>query len=350
MKVIYAYRYGIVGGVSSQLLLRQAAMAEVGIECHLFFSQDNGLRDMPCNGGRVYYGCDISLRKLVLRVKPDVVLVVDSPELLREARGGFWGRIPVFLDVHTTTHNGLAYLSHLSVNMLSGICVPTKYSAGLVSGKVASCAPSVVPNLLNTDDFFRRSQEHMSEPAVREFIWVGKLDNHKNWQLAIIYAALAKSILGTIRLTIVGGFTAPKARAKELFELILRMDVANEVRWIDRIGNAELGDLYRNCALSGGAMLVSSRDESFGMAAAEALLCGCPLIANDLPVFREVFPDSSQVQRVDVWNLEEVANAFKRVEMGADAEKIEQMSLYLQKQYGKTKFIRAFRAAVEGVL
>ena len=67
-------------------------------------------------------------------------------------------------------------------------------------------------------------------------------------------------------------------------------------------------------------MLVTSRDESFGMAAAESLMCGCPLIANDLPVFREVFPSSPMVHLVDIWDPEQVASAAQDVDALAETE------------------------------
>jgi glycosyltransferase involved in cell wall biosynthesis len=52
---------------------------------------------------------------------------------------------------------------------------------------------------------------------------------------------------------------------------------------------AELADLYRRATL----VLLPSDSEGFGLPALEALACGAPLIASDLPVLREVAGDAA---------------------------------------------------------
>lgn len=348
MKVLYAYRYGIVGGVSTQLLLRQKALSKNGIDCQLFFSQDNGLRQILPHQRGTHFGVDIALKTLVRREAFDAVVVIDSPELLGAAAGSLWRRPSVYLDVHTTTSNGLAYLADIDVSKLAGVMVPTHYSAELVSKRVDGVVVHVVSNILNTDVFFPVEKGDPDfQGGSREFIWVGKLDNHKNWRLALVYARMLNDVLGPIRLHLVGGFTTPDSRAVGLFELAYRLGISNRINWIDRVENTQLCELYRQCSASGGAMLVTSRDESFGMAAAEALLCGCPLIANDLPVFHEVFPVSPLVNLVDVWRPEQVANAGQALMSGVSDSEVQRLYKELRRRYGAKAFVDTFMALVE---
>ena len=90
-------------------------------------------------------------------------------------------------------------------------------------------------------------------------------------------------------------------------------------------------------------MLVTSRDESFGMAAAEAVLCGCPLITNDLPVFREVFPESRMIQRVDIWQPEKVARAAEVLANPPLMEEVDVLRQELSRRYGPHAFVEAFK-------
>lgn len=350
MKVLYAYRYGIVGGVSTQLLLRQEALIKKGMGCQLFFSQDNGLRQVLTHRQGIHFGADITLKALVRRERFDAVVVIDSPELLAYATGPMWRRNPVYLDVHTTTSNGLAYLQDVDISKLAGIMVPTRYSAALVSKCIGGKFPDVVPNILNTEVFWAAKKTPCPAQVVeREFIWVGKLDNHKNWRLALVYSRMLHDLLGPVKLHVVGGFTAPDDRAESFFQLAYRLGISDRLNWVDRIENTRLADLYRRCAASGGAMLVTSRDESFGMAAAEALLCGCPLIANDLPVFREVFPDSPLVQLVDIWQPEQVAIAGQRLgEQVPDGDDVQNLYDRLSRRYGPDAFVYTFKALLAG--
>ena len=347
MKLLYAYRYGIIGGVSTQLLLRQEALANIGIECQLFFSQDNGLRQILCPSERAHFGANLSFGELVRNERFDAVVVIDSPELLGPARGSLFRRSRVFLDVHTTTATGLAYLDEVDVSSLAGVMVPTGYSQALVQRRVSKASIEVVPNILNTR-VFRPSGESCIESAEgpREFIWVGKLDNHKNWRLALVYARLLRDLFGDFKLHMVGGYTAPDERAEEFFRLAYRLDVSDRVSWLDRIENTTLARLYRRCAATGGAMLVTSRDESFGMAAAEALLCGCPLIANDLPVFREVFPESPLIHLVDIWQPEQFEQAARALSRCVSQRAVMTLHAELSRRYGPEAFLESFRRIV----
>ncbi|AZT84503.1 glycosyltransferase family 1 protein [Marinobacter sp. NP-4(2019)] len=346
MKLLYAYRYGIVGGVSTQLLLRQDALEKAGHEASLFFSQDNGLGQLLGARSRIFFGSGVSFQKLVRQERFDAVVVIDSPELLKSASGSMLRKNPVYLDVHTTTDTGLSYLLDLDARQLDGVMVPTDYSSRLVGQRLGEAAKiQVVPNILNTEVFYPhvKASHFGGEPTSREFVWVGKLDNHKNWRLALVYAGMLKDLLGNIQLYVVGGYTAPPKQAEEFFELAFRLGISDSVSWLDRVENTTLASLYKRCALSGGAMLVTSRDESFGMAAAESLLCGCPLIANDLPVFREVFPSSPLVHLVDIWDPEQVARAAQNVEALANRESlVEQVYKQLGDRYGAGPFVKSF--------
>jgi len=350
MKVLYAYRYGIIGGVSTQLVLRRRALDDAGVRCELFFSQDNGLGQVLTDREGIHFGKNIGFARLVREGCFDAVVVIDSPELLSPASGPVFRRNPVYLDVHTTTRTGLAYLGDVNPSKLAGVMVPTRYSANLVAARLPSATSiRVVPNILDTAIFSPAARAEPRDAGVlvehggREFVWVGKLDYHKNWRLALVYAAMLRDLLGDVRLHMVGGYTAPADQAEAFFRLAYRLGISERVNWLDRVENTALAGLYRRCAASGGAMLVTSRDESFGMAAAEALLCGCPLIANDLPVFREVLPDSPLVQRLDIWRPEQVGAAARTLEAGPPGDEVTRMHGELARRYGPHAYVESFK-------
>ncbi|MBA1239549.1 glycosyltransferase [Pseudomonas kunmingensis] len=343
MKILYGYRYGIVGGVSTQLLLRQAALRQVGGQCDLFFCQDNGLRQvLPATAvGQVFFGSVRAFQRQVAQGQYDAVVVIDTPELLSVSSKH------LFLDVHTTTQAGLSYLDRANLSGLAGLMVPSAYSAGLLAKKTARSVTDIhiLPNTLNTAVF--NLAVSASAPTCPEFIWVGKLDQHKNWRLALVYARMLKDALGNIRFHMVGGYTAPATVGDDFFNLLHDLEIQDSVVWLDRLANNQLATLFRRCANSGGAMLVTSRDESFGMAAAEALLCGCPLIANDLPVFREVFPEGPMVKRVDIWQPDQVVQAIQQLSSDSITNADRQtMFEALRSQYGAEAFVNALNRMI----
>ena len=54
--------------------------------------------------------------------------------------------------------------------------------------------------------------------------------------------------------------------------------------WLDRVSDELLSELYQNCA----GLIAASHQEGFGLPLIEAAAHGAPILARDLPVFREV--------------------------------------------------------------
>jgi glycosyltransferase involved in cell wall biosynthesis len=67
----------------------------------------------------------------------------------------------------------------------------------------------------------------------------------------------------------------------------------------------ELAALYRGCA----GMLLASRGEGFGLPLIEAAQFGAPVIASDIPVFREIA--GSHASYVDIGSVDALADALE---------------------------------------
>lgn len=116
------------------------------------------------------------------------------------------------------------------------------------------------------------------QPA--ELLFVGRLVPGKGAD--ILLRALPAILAGRpdATLTLVGG--GPEQG--KLAELARGLDVEAWVRFMGPLPHAALPALYRRAAL----LVLPSREEGFGLVAAEALGCGCPVVASDLPVLRDL--------------------------------------------------------------
>jgi glycosyltransferase involved in cell wall biosynthesis len=79
-------------------------------------------------------------------------------------------------------------------------------------------------------------------------------------------------------------------------------------RWLESAGDAELDELYGRCT----AVLMASRAEGFGLPVVEAGLRGCPVVLRDIPVLREVAPDTAFYVRADGSDFVEVLTEVVR--------------------------------------
>lgn len=73
-------------------------------------------------------------------------------------------------------------------------------------------------------------------------------------------------------------------RRSALAALATRLGVADRLTWLPRVSRVEVVALMQ----AAGALIQPSVYEGFGLPIIEAMACGCPVIASDIPVFREV--------------------------------------------------------------
>lgn len=71
---------------------------------------------------------------------------------------------------------------------------------------------------------------------------------------------------------------------QRLAQLAQRTGVADRIVWIPRVGRDDVVTLMQ----AAGALIQPSVYEGFGLPVIEAMACGCPVVASDIPVFREV--------------------------------------------------------------
>lgn len=135
-----------------------------------------------------------------------------------------------------------------------------------------------------------------------ELLHVGSTIPRKRIDVLLEVFAAVRRARPDARLTRVGGpFTAEqRVRARDLGVL----DAIQVLPFVDR---ATLGAVYRRSAL---ALLTSDR-EGFGLPLVEALACGTPMVASDIPVLREI--GSGAVTYCPVAAIDEWAGTIVRL-------------------------------------
>lgn len=109
-----------------------------------------------------------------------------------------------------------------------------------------------------------------------------------------IFAQVRREIPEAVLVRVGGPFSAEQARQAE------ELGVAEAVRVLPFLERSVLSAVYRRAAL----VVLPSEEEGFGLPVLEAMTCGTPVVASDLPVLQEVGGDAAEyapVGEVDRW-------------------------------------------------
>jgi glycosyltransferase involved in cell wall biosynthesis len=119
-------------------------------------------------------------------------------------------------------------------------------------------------------------------------LFIGNRKKHKNLErLILAYNEIKKKI--NCKLVIAGNKDINNDRKDEIDLLIKKINLENDIVEIISPDDETIINLYRNAKL----FVFPSLCEGFGLPPLEAMSLGCPVIASDLPVLREVCGDAA---------------------------------------------------------
>ncbi len=319
MKVLYCYKYAILGGVCTQLINRLDVLQDAGLmEAEIVFWMDMGIQK-TLGGYPTHIEPDGNkVKELIASRGFDAVVIIDTPEY-QEALDDLED-VPIITEIHTTTELGLEYLTRRNWTT-SGYIVPSEYSRTMLRERfgVGEDAPvRVVPNSLDAR-LFPRVAAGRSCPR-RIFGWVGKLDDHKDWRTFLALAARTCAAGMDVEFWALGGETASLKQQTDLLDECERLNLHSRFRWFPRVEYRAMHRVYSSVRDSGGAMIVTSINESFGMSVLEALVCGCPVVASRVGALPEIADGRPYVGFYELGDLDEavgVAAEFLKPDVAA---------------------------------
>jgi glycosyltransferase involved in cell wall biosynthesis len=134
-----------------------------------------------------------------------------------------------------------------------------------------------------------------------EILFVGRLVPGKGADVLIraFPGILARQPEAT--LTVVGG--GPER--ENLDELARRLGIESHIVFAGPVPHTELAKCYRRAAL----LVLPSREEGFGLVLIEALGCGCPVVASDLPAIRGILGEGKTGRLFRAGDAEDLTRA-----------------------------------------
>jgi glycosyltransferase involved in cell wall biosynthesis/GT2 family glycosyltransferase/uncharacterized coiled-coil protein SlyX len=271
---------------------------------------------------------EAEIAKYLREFNPDWISTIDTPEIIPIARR-IVPRARIAYEVHTPYSDYYdLVLDRDLLHGVSGIIVPSQSQKDFIAPRVARPLPiEVVPNSI-PNEFFQTLQSDPEDDAAKRNIvmWVGRLDDLKNWRGFIQLAALVRERIKA-EFWIVGGLR--NREEVNLFEAIQKAGLMDSFRWLPAVNYEDMPRLYSFVGGSGGCLVSTSWGESFGMAALEAMASCCPVIATDVVGLRDIvkhgetgwlFP-SMDLHRACDFVLEAIQNSDARQTIIENAER-----------------------------
>lgn len=146
----------------------------------------------------------------------------------------------------------------------------------LVSKKLVTAPPVVIPNVVDTNFFYRAEKKYGDDEC--HFVTVTGDVYIKNTDAVLrCFANLQQLTNRKVVLHVIG----PNDAA--LKQMAVELKIEADVIFYGAVSNSKVAAIMQQC----NALIFYSRFETFGCVMAEALCCGLPVIAANLPVLHE---------------------------------------------------------------
>lgn len=161
----------------------------------------------------------------------------------------------------------------------------------------------VVPNGVDVERFGRPAAAE-GLPAGRRILWVNRLDPQKGFPVMVRAFARLAAELEDVCLVVAGD-----GRDREALELLSEVDR----RRVVMLGTVPNADLPAYHAAADVFAAPATGHESFGVVLVEAMAAGLPVVATDIPGYREVVADGVEGLLVPPHDPGALAAALRRV-------------------------------------
>lgn len=153
-----------------------------------------------------------------------------------------------------------------------------------------------------------------------EILHVGSAIRRKRIDVVLeTFERVRRAFPGARLLRVGGGFTPAQD------ELVHRLGLHGSVRVLPKLGWNEVAAVYRRADV----LLLTSEREGFGLAVLEALACGTPVIASDIPALRETggaVATYCRVGDVEAWVSAVMAQLRERGDLALPIERQERIA------------------------
>lgn len=346
--ICFVYPWATLGGVERVLLNRLIVFHEYFPEMVVdvqFFCDAGGLEALKTAISKL----DIKVNFLVgfelsVEADYDLVFCIDCPSFFQQCeRRGF----RYIAECHTTYDDNRKYLKELPESC-ELLVVPSKLFDEDIRAEFSddlACDTFVLPNFIPWDAEKNGLAVNAPMWTRQPLVFLGRMDKHKN-PVAILeaFAILEAQVPGRFFCF----FCGPLSNEVDMRAEAIRLGVQEWLVLLPPIPFMSAGVLLRSLAQRKGIFISPSKAESFGLAAAEALASGMPVVLSDIPSHRFLLGEISDVSTYELGNNVSMCEAISRV--ADNYQQLSKTAALLREDISASAFAKAWEALYSRVI
>jgi len=198
------------------------------------------------------------------------------------------------------------FVSQSAMQRAKAILVPTQFVKQEVAvyvdrpDKIVVTSEGMSQTFLDFPSVGSQKRSHKTKERAPYVVYTGSLYPHKN--VTVILKALRQ--VPDLQLKVV---TARSIFLDDFWQQARQEGVEKQVEVLSALSDEEVQQLYQTAL----ALVQPSFSEGFGLTGLEAMATGCPVIASDIPVLREVYGDHATF--FNPYQAEQLVNVFHQL-------------------------------------
>ncbi|MGC8881112.1 MAG: glycosyltransferase family 4 protein [Minisyncoccia bacterium] len=281
LKFLYIYKWCTFGGVERVLINRALAFRKFGfpVKADVFFFYGGIIQELKNFLNKFNLSEYLKVVEKPDFKKYDFIVSIDTIEAfeIQELKS-------LILEYHTPYEDHASYLFKVPAEKVKAVIVPSQYFKEVLRQKRPDLySKSFVVRNFVIDDGFEEKDFYLPNWSLVPLVWIGRTDSVKNPHFIVDSIRVFSEKYGDkVFFCVVGSSQEEEIFLKKVESL------RGRVIYYPNIKFERVKSFLKAISKRKGIFVSASKGESFGMAVAEAIYFGLPVLISDIPPHKEL--------------------------------------------------------------
>uniref|UniRef100_A0A7C4JRA0 Glycosyltransferase n=1 Tax=Thermodesulfobacterium geofontis TaxID=1295609 RepID=A0A7C4JRA0_9BACT len=321
MRLLYLYKWCTIGGVERVLINRAFVFKKYGIpiKMDIYFYYKGVINDFKKYIEKYNLNEYIDVVEKLDFKKYDYVVSIDTPEAFEEK-----DLKNLILEYHTSYEDHGSYLKEVPQEKVKLVLVPSDYFKEVLKKRRPDLGNRVlVLRNFVIEEAFDHFNYHLPEWSLKPIVWIGRTDYLKNPHFIVKALRKFRNVYGDKIFFCVVGSSVDE---EDFISFIRKEGQIDRVVFYPNITFEKVGAFLRQMSQKEAILVSASKGESFGMAVAEAIYFGLPVLITDIPSHRDLV-QNNKTYLYEINNTDEFISKLNNIIQNYDQCKEEILRL-----------------------